>query len=64
MGIFVIALGENLAIEIELDIRSFEDLEFVFEFVDDISDPLFARITHPEVHEFSVRRIRECFAFS
>jgi len=64
LGVFVIAFGENLAVKIELDIRSLQDLEFVFELVDDVSDPLFAWVTHPEVHELSVRRIRECLAFS
>lgn len=63
LSVLVVAFGENLAIEIEFDIRSFEDFEFIFEFVYNISDPLFTGVAHPEVHELSVRRIRECFAF-
>lgn len=61
MSVFVISLGKKLSVKIELDIRSFENLEFISEFVDDILDSFFAWVSYPDMHEFLVWGIGELF---
>lgn len=63
LPVLVVSLSEELFVEIEFYVGRFQELQFVFEFVDNVLDPFLTLVPYPDMDEFLVGRVGEFLAF-